>query len=136
MKLSIKQSRLIIASLGLLVFELATASTVFAQASIPVKSWGDCVTNIDSNGGVATLACVPILFTNVINFLLGFAGIVAMFMIAYAGFTYIISRGDQAKLDMARKTFLWAAVGLIFVFLSYFLVSLIGKFTGVQQIPH
>jgi heme O synthase-like polyprenyltransferase len=100
----------------------------------PVKDWGSCL--VGGSDGVATLACVPILLINLINALIAFAGIVAMFIIAWSGFKYITSRGDQARLDSARKTFLWAVVGLIFIFFSYFLVSLIGNVTGVNQIPH
>lgn len=99
--------------------------------NIPVKEWGSCV----KDGDVATLACVPVILTNIINILLGFAGVVCVGMILMAGFKYVTSQGDQARLDSARKTFLWAIVGLIFIFLSFWIVSLMGKFVGTDQLP-
>lgn len=106
------------------------------MASFLVKDWGSCTDPPNDPNGVATLACIPVVIVNVINFLMVFSGIVAIFLVALSGYKFITSRGDPERLDSARKTFYYAVIGLLFIFLSFFLISLIGKITGVEQIPH
>jgi multisubunit Na+/H+ antiporter MnhB subunit len=96
---------------------------------MPIADWGACVQN-----GVATLACLPIVFQNVINALVIIAGIVAVFMIVWGGYKLVMSEGDSEKLASARKTLIYAIAGLIFVFLSFFFLNAIAQFTGVEQI--
>ena len=93
--------------------------------------WDSCLED-----GVATLSCIPIIIKNVINAALVFAGIVALFLIIFAGARYITSKGGPQKVEGAKKTLTWAIVGLIFIFLSFFIVSLISNITGVDQIQN
>lgn len=95
------------------------------------QAWGSCVEQ-----EIATLRCVPILLNNVISALITFAGIISLFLIAWAGIKYITSQGDANKLESARKTLTYAIAGLVFIFLSFLLLMLIGQITGVQQLPH
>ena len=94
--------------------------------------WDSCL----ENGDVATLACIPIIIKNVVTAALVFAGIIAVALIIFAGAKYITSKGDQAKIDSAKKTITWAVVGLLIIFLSFFFVNLISTLTGVQQIAN
>ncbi len=93
------------------------------------QEWGKC-----AEGGVARLSCIPIVLQNIINFLIIFAGIVAVFLIIYAGIKFIMSEGDPEKVSSARKTLIYAIAGFIFVLMSYVFVNLIGQFTGLQQL--
>lgn len=94
--------------------------------------WDSCL----ENGDVATLSCIPILVKNLINAALVFSGVVALILIIYAGVMFITSRGDPEKVATARKTITWAAIGLVVIFLSFFVVSVISKITGVDQIAN
>lgn len=93
--------------------------------------WDSCLEN-----GVATLACIPIIITNIINAALAFAGLAALILIIYAAFQYTTSKGDQAKIDSAKKTLTYAIMGLVVIFLSFFIVTLISQITGVKQIAN
>lgn len=94
--------------------------------------WDQCL----ENGDVATLACIPILVKNLINAALAFSGFVALVLIIYAGIMYVTSKGDQAKLDNAKKTLTYAIIGLIVIFFSFFIVAVISQLTGVTQIKN
>lgn len=94
--------------------------------------WDQCL----ENGDVATLACIPIIIKNIINAALVFGGIVALVIIIVAGVTYITSKGDPAKVESAKKTLTYALVGLIVIFLSFFIVGFISQLTGVEQIQN
>ena len=98
-----------------------------------ISDWAEseCV---DKNTGVATLECIPVVVQNVINALVVIAGIVAVFMIIWAGYKYVMSEGDAEKISSARKTLIYAIVGLIFIFLSFVFLNVIAEFTGVSQL--
>lgn len=93
--------------------------------------WSSCL-----EGDVATLACVPLLIKNVVNAALVLAGVVALFLIIYAGIQYITSNGDQTKVDSAKKTITYAIIGIVVIFLSFFIIGLISQLTGVDQIKN
>jgi len=91
--------------------------------------WGDCVQN-----GVATLACIPIVFNNVVDWAIALAGLTAVFFIIFAGIKFLTSGGDPKQVEGARKTLTYAIIGLIIVFLSFAIIKLIGTITGASCI--
>jgi hypothetical protein len=94
--------------------------------------WDSCL----ENGDVATLACVPIVIQNVITAALVFSGLIALIIIIYSGIRYMTSKGDQTVVDSAKKSMTYAIIGLVVIFLSFFIVSLISNITGVDQIAN
>lgn len=96
---------------------------------IPTSEWGACVV-----GGVATLACIPVVLQNIINFLIVFSGLICVFLIVYSGFKFITSDGDPEKISSARKTLFYAIGGFIFVLASFLILNVLAEFTGVSRI--
>ncbi len=91
--------------------------------------WDKCI----PEGVVApTIACIPQIIKVVINWSLIFATIVALFLVIYSGIKFINSGGDPKSVDSAKKTLTFALVGLIVVFLSFFIINFIATFTGVE----
>lgn len=101
-----------------------------AAFNIPTMDWGSCL----SNGDIATIACVPIVLQNIINFLLMFAGIIAVFLIVYSGIKFVTSSGDPQKVESARKTLTYAIIGFVFILFSFVTINFIAQFTGVTQL--
>ena len=93
------------------------------------SNWGDCVRE-----GVATLACVPIVLQNIINFLILFAGVICVFLIIVAGYKFVTSEGDPEKTSSARKTLTYAIGGFLLVIASFVILNFVADFTGVDQI--
>jgi hypothetical protein len=83
------------------------------------------------NTNVATIECLPVLFANVVLWLLIFVGIVATAFVVFSGFKFVTSAGDAKKTEGARKTLTFAIIGLILVLFSFFIVRLIGQTTGL-----
>lgn len=98
-----------------------------------MATWASC---LEPGTDVATLACIPVVINNVINAALVFSGVLALILIIYSGIKYITSRGDQTAIDSAKKTLTYAIIGLIVIFLSFFIVKLISTLTGVTQIAN
>lgn len=91
--------------------------------------WGSCVQD-----GVATLSCLPVVFSNIVDWAIGLAGLAAVFFIIFAGFKFLTSGGDPKQVEGARKTLTFAIAGLIIVFLAFAIVKLIGTITGANCI--
>lgn len=100
--------------------------------SIGGATWENCI----DNSGVATLRCIPVVISNLANAAIVLSGLVAVFMIILGGYKYLSSQGDPGKLDSAKKTLIWAIVGLFIIAFSYYILSLVSNLTGVKQIPH
>jgi len=93
--------------------------------------WTSCL-----EGDVATLRCIEVVAKNLINWTLIFAGVVALFLIIYAGFQFVTSKGDPQQVDNAKKTLTYAIIGLLLIFFSFAILNLISAITGVGQITN
>ena len=93
------------------------------------EPWNNCV-----ESGVATLKCVPTLFTNVIGALLMFLGTLTLVMLIITGYRFMNSAGDAKKLEGARNTLINTLLGILLVVLSYFIINIISTVTGVECI--
>ncbi len=63
---------------------------------------------------------------NVVYFI---AGLVAIIVIAVAGIKYTSSRGDSGKVEEAKKTILYAVIGLAVTFFAFVITSFVaGRF--------
>ncbi len=71
--------------------------------------------------------CVLQLIQNGMNFVVYFATILITFFIAWAGFTYMTSGGNQEKHSLANKRILNAVIGLMIVLTSWLLVDSVMK---------
>ena len=108
-----------------LTFFVASPLQVFAQ------DWGDCV---DSETGIASLACLPIVFSNIVNAALMFVGTVAVFLFVWAGLTFVRSGGDPKQVQHARQIITYAIIGLVLVLSSFAIIYLISYLTGANCI--
>ena len=93
------------------------------------KAWGECVKD-----GVATINCIPAIFSNIVSALLAFVGFLALFLLIFAGFRYMNSAGDPKKLEGARNTLIYGILGLLIVLFSFFIINLISIVTGAPCI--
>jgi len=63
----------------------------------------------------------------IIKFALDFAGILAVIMILYSAFRYVTAFGEESKAESAKKTLLWAIIGLAVISLSAIIKNLVQK---------
>ena len=59
----------------------------------------------------------------VINFLLGFLGLLAVILVIYAGFLYVTDAGGDENIGKAKNIILYAIIGLVIIFASYAIVN-------------
>ena len=91
-----------------------------------------------SHGGVgsslANLSGVGYLVSLFVKGSFVLAGIIILFFFITAGIGMIAGAGqnDPQKMEQSKKTATSAFVGFIVVFASYWIVQLVGQFTGVN----
>ena len=97
-------------------------------------TWADCTKTVGDAKDVATLQCIPVVFSYIVQAAVVFSGLVAVFFIVYAGIQFILSTGEAKQVEGAKKTMTYAILGLIVVLLSFLVVNFIAKVTGVNCI--
>jgi len=77
---------------------------------------------------------VPTVLNNVVSAALLFAGVIALIFFVVAGYKFMTSGGVPQQVDSARKTLVFAVLGLLLVLCSFGIVKLIAASTGVECI--
>jgi hypothetical protein len=75
---------------------------------------------------------IETLLQNAMSILVVTAIILVVIFIIWGGIRWIVSRGDKQQIQGARNNITYALIGLVVVFLAFFLVSIIGYLFGVQ----
>lgn len=79
---------------------------------------------------------INISLSELINFGIGalllVAVLAALFFLLWGGITWITSGGNKEGLEKARKTIIYAVVGLVIVLLSFTLLNFVGSFFGIK----
>jgi|GEM_PF-4471339 len=82
-------------------------------------------------GSVVTLplplsnVSIPALIGRVLNAILGIVGAVALLMFVWGGFQWMTAAGSTDKMAKAKKTLVWATLGLIAIFGSYAILTFV-----------
>jgi len=76
---------------------------------------------------------------NVINYILGFLGIIAVIIILYAGFQWMLSGGNEEKVGAAKKMLIAGVIGLVIILSAYTLANFVinqlyGATTGTTPV--
>ncbi|MEK7162066.1 MAG: hypothetical protein AAB729_05255 [Patescibacteria group bacterium] len=80
--------------------------------------------SVDSFVGKTTLVG---LLLKIIQFLLTFAGVVAVGVLVIGGFWYITSAGNEEQAEKGQKAITNAIIGLVVVILAYTIVAIISS---------
>ncbi len=73
------------------------------------------------------------LILRVVNYGLGFLGVIAVIMIIYAGVLYTTAAGNDDNIGKAKNIIMYAVVGILIVLLSFVIVqATLGAGTGVE----
>jgi amino acid transporter len=61
----------------------------------------------------------------IIQYMLGFLGIIAIIIILYGGFTWMTAAGNEEKVGKAKQIITAGIIGLVIIFVSYALVTFV-----------
>jgi uncharacterized membrane protein YjfL (UPF0719 family) len=66
--------------------------------------------------------------------LLGLSAVLAVAAIIWGAVMFIISIGNEKRVETAKKIILWAVIGLLVVGLSFLIVRFVGQILGVPGV--
>lgn len=70
---------------------------------------------------------IPELAGDIIGYILGLVGVLALIMFVYGGILWMTSAGSAEKIKKGKDTIVWAILGLALIFFSYAMVEFILK---------
>ncbi|MBR2725579.1 hypothetical protein IKE97_03020 [Candidatus Saccharibacteria bacterium] len=68
---------------------------------------------------------LPKVITNILDAIIAVTGIVAVIFVLIGGINYMTSNGDATKLEKAKKTILYACIGLAICVLAFAIVNFV-----------
>jgi hypothetical protein len=119
---------------------IALLSLASYLALTPVALAADPTLNAcDPNGQFAALCSLSAVnFGNIVGSLIQLifviSVVVALLYLIYGGFRWLISTGDKGKVGEAREHIIAAIIGLVIIFLAYFIINIILNFFIGQSI--
>ena len=102
---------------------------LLAQAWIGLQK----ANSTDSTADIATIGSLTSLFTNILQAIAVFAGIVFFIMMLVGGFSFLFSGGDQKKLEKAKGTLTNAIIGLIILIGGYLIICSFSSFSDLYH---
>ena len=99
--------------------------SVFAGSPTPIGT--DTLCPKDSFQHLCELGSANNVLGKVINIIFVLAVVIALFYLIYGGFKWLTSGGDSKQVDAARQHIIAAIIGLIIIFLSYFILNFVVK---------
>lgn len=104
-------------------------SLLFAQEPLEgLKEGFVGVDNIRRESEVKKFSDVEELVEGVVSIILAFVSILAVAVVIIGGVMYLLSGGDEAKAEKAKKLILAAVIGLIVIGIAGLLVNTLVKF--------
>jgi hypothetical protein len=98
----------------------------------PALAQGKAWTSVCVTDGVATIKGFECLFQNILQIIVGAAGLVFFAMFISGGFKYLTSGGDPKKAAAATSTLTMSLIGIIGVIASWLILLFIRNFTGID----
>lgn len=123
-KTQIVKQAVIVFALMIGMLSLFNLVAFAALTATPIKS----VT--DATGGESTLSG---LILTIVDYFLGFLGLLAVIMVVYGGVTYVSSAGNDEAVGKAKKIIMYALIGIVVILLSFVVVkAVLGSGTATE----
>ncbi len=87
---------------------------------------GETAKNTKLDSGVGGMN-VPEIIGRVVGVVLSFVGVIFLLLIIYAGFTWMLARGNEADVKKAKDLMYDAVIGLIIILAAYAITAFVGN---------
>jgi hypothetical protein len=117
-----KKFLLSLAGLLFIALPVVVPSVVLADAKTDVCAGVQAASGNECSGGSTTVAGAISTTLRILQLL---AGVLAIFYLIYAGLKFITSSGSSDGVKSAKNTILYAAIGLVVVIVSQFIIQFV-----------
>ncbi len=109
------------------VFSILGTTTIISSPTLAADA-DVCSTNVpdsvkEAAGCNSNTDSLQSAITNILSAIIGVAGLVSVAYIIVGGIQYMTSSGDSSKTEKAKKTILYALIGLVVCALSFAIVN-------------
>lgn len=105
--------------------------TLFNLTAVATGLEAQPISSIDEKTGGET--SLRGLVLTIVDYFLGFLGLLAVIMVVYGGVTYVSSAGNDEAVGKAKKIIMYALIGIIVILLSIVVVrAVLGAGTGTE----
>ncbi len=131
---SIKKSMKIVTGAGLSLFGILYSSICQAADTTGTTASGGFFEQ--QGGNVSTIKVVRSQndlggnIVQLIDYFLGFLGLIAVAFIIYGGVLMVTSAGEEEGVGKAKKIITYAAIGIVIIMLSYTIVTFVSSALG------
>lgn len=105
----------------------AQSAPTITLGAEPIKGTGDFQT-----GSIDTYKLINGFISTIIGVVTVVAGLAFLLYFAVGGLKWITSSGEKARAEEAKTELTQAAIGLIVVAVSYFIVGIVGGVVGID----
>jgi Ca2+/H+ antiporter len=99
-----------------------------AMSLLPASVFADApIISAVTPSGTLTVAD---LINDIISWVLGISGAIAVLFLILGGLQYVTSSGNKDKAEQAKQTILYAVIGLIVITLSFVIVFFVNQNAG------
>ncbi len=95
-----------------------------SAAECPCRDSGDC-----------EISDILQVMVNIITLILSISGSLALLMFVYGGFLWLISGGNAARVEQGKQILVGALIGLVIIFTSYSLITIVISLIRTGQLP-
>lgn len=103
--------------------EIDEASRDGEETTVGCREGQDCVSLANPLSSVD----IPKIIGNAVQAVMGIVGTITLGIFLYAGFLWLTSAGNSEKIQKGLQGMLWAGIGIIVIFSSYAILTLILK---------
>ena len=124
--------------LGLTFASVSYAALVNCGRASQLPANFNSLSQVEKTAALKANQCKPsdliFLIERIINFLLAWAWLVAIFYVMWAGYNMITAGGNSEAIDSAKTTFRNAIIGFFLIMGAYLLINwLVGLLVGVSD---
>lgn len=112
---------------------ITTVSATSLYLSVATLAFADSTVKLCPQGSMFNSLCKTssadpqTLLSRILNILLLLGAVAALVFLIIGGFKWITAGGDKTKVEAARNTIVGAIIGLVVVFLSFFVINFVFK---------
>jgi len=99
--------------------------TIFVQVVAAAGRTASALPSFEIQNPVTFEGGIIDVITLISNFIRGLAFIIAPAMYLWAGFQYLISGGDNKKIESAKKTIIWTTAGVLIILIAGSITSIV-----------
>ncbi len=106
--------------LGLMTLALLLITSVPTAGAALISAQDNPSEIAGATGGEGSIRAIVL---KIVNYALGFLGLVAVIMVIFGGFLYVTAAGAQENIDKGKKILMYSIIGIIIILLSFAIIN-------------